>query len=98
MMSVLLWLKSRAYLVGALLTAVLAVIARVMFLKTARDKARDESERLRAQAHANRIKSKIVKEEKKKLSLKESNIIKQVKKEGEEFEGLDNLTDSNDWD
>ena len=97
MMSFLLGLKSKLYLVGAFLVAALGVLARVAFLKQARNKAEEKVEVLKAQAHANKIKSKIVKEESSKLSLKESEIKEKVEKKGENFEGVDNLTNSNDF-
>ena len=93
-----LWTKivANSYVVGAGLLAVVAFIARFQFLKNARDRAELEADTLKATVHANKVKRKIVKEETKKLSVKRAELKKRIKeKRREDFEGLDNLSDSN---
>ena len=83
--------------VGLIILTVLSVFGATM--KGQRDRARREVDTLKTTVHSERVKKKIVKEKKKELSLKESEIKERVKKEKrEDFEGIDNLTDnSDDW-
>lgn len=88
---------------GWVLLASFAAVATAgaVTLKGQRDRARQDRDHARATIHAERTKKKIVKEEKEKLSLKESEIKEEVKKleEGkdEEFKGLSNLSDPNNF-
>jgi thymidine kinase len=66
-------------------------------LKNQRDKAVVVSETLTARHHTQKIQKKIKREEERKLVSRRAEIIKEIKKPEEEFEGLDNLTDANDY-
>jgi len=92
-------ISRQMYLIGAVLLAVLAAIGRMQFLKNARDKAEVRADTLSATIHAERVKKKIIKEEENKLSSRRAELIKEIerKKKGETFEGVDNLTDPNDY-
>ena len=96
-----LWVKivASSYKIGAVLLIVVASIARFQAVKSARDRAVLEADTLKAVVHANKIKRKIVKEEEEKLSAKRADLIKKIKdiKEGKKSEGLDNLTNPNDY-
>ena len=94
-----LWLtiKSKLFLLGSVMVTLLALVARFQFVKNARDRAELEADTLKATAHAHRIKRKIQKEEEEELSRREIIIKEKLKKRGKEFEGLDNLSDSNDY-
>lgn len=95
----LLWarLTKNLYVIGALVLSVLAVIGRMQFLKNSRDRAELKADTLRATVHAERVKKEVIKEEEKRLSSRRASLIKELKEEGENFEGVDNLTDSNDY-
>ena len=66
-------------------------------LKAQRNAARKERDVLLAGRDAERKKDIIIKEEGKKLSSRRAKIIKDLDKEREEYEGVDNLTDPNDY-
>ena len=87
--------KAKLYLVGAVLLAVAAAVLRMQVLKNQRDKARVKAGTLTATVHAVRTKEKIIKEQELLNSRRRVELVKQLKKEGEDFEGVDNLTDSN---
>lgn len=90
-------ISRQMYAIGAVLLAVLAAIGRMQFLKKARDKAEVRADTLSATIQAERTKKKIIKEEEEKLSSRRAEIIKEGKKKGENFEGVDNLTHPNDY-
>jgi uncharacterized protein (DUF3084 family) len=90
-------LRSKAAILGAGLLAILAFFLRLNFLKNARDRAEIESDTLRATVHAERTRKKIIKEEEKERVSRRDTIKKELEKKGEEFEGVDNLTNSNDY-
>jgi 5'-3' exonuclease len=86
---------------GVLFT-VLAVFSRTM--KNQRDIARRNVEHLKATVHAERVKKKIVKEERVIESSRRATLVNQIKEkkkqeEGKEnnFEGIDNLNNPNDY-
>lgn len=93
------WLSIKAKLVaaGGLLLAVLAAVLRMKMLKQQRDKAKDVAETLRARAHVQNVHSQIKREEEKNLHSRRVEILKEIRKEAEEFSGADNLTDPNDF-
>ena len=86
------------YVAGAAALAVLYAVLRINSLKHSRDKAQIKADTLTATVHAHKVRRQISKEEDKKLSSRRAEIIKEIKKEGEEFEGVDSLTNPNDWD
>lgn len=85
----------------AFLGAILTVLtAGVITLKAQRDKARRDREIAVASIHVERTKRKIIKEKKKELSLKESEIkerLKEYKEKPDEDINLDDLFDNSDW-
>jgi hypothetical protein len=93
-------ISRQMYAIGAVLLAVLAAIGRMQFLKNARNKAEEKADILSATINAERVKKKIIKEEENKLSSRRAELIKEIEKKrrkGETFEGVDNLTDPNDY-
>ena len=96
-----LWTKivANSYVIGAGLLAVLGFFARFQFIKNARDKAEVEADTLKAVVHANKIKREIKKEEEIDLLRRSRDIKEEIKKleKGEESEGIDNLTNPNDY-
>jgi len=91
-------IKLYGKVIAVAIFSVLAIFGATM--KGQRDRARAEADTAKAVVHAERVKRKIVKEEKEKLSQEESIIKEKIEKfkEGEEFEGLDNLSDPNNFD
>lgn len=81
-------------LVGGLL-AVLGVIS--VYFKAKAERMERERDTLKATVHAERTRKRIEKEKKEELSRRESDIKKEGRKDVEDFEGFDNLTDSNDY-
>lgn len=86
---------------GVLLT-VLAVFSKTM--KGQRDRARRDVEHLKTTIHTERVKKKIVKEEEVKEFSRRAELLNQIKEkekkeDGKEnnFTGIDNLTDSNNF-
>ena len=90
-------IKSKLVWVGAALLAVLAAVGRIQMLKSQRDRARAKAEVLDQQAKLQRRLKQVDKEVKKDLLLKEEDIKKRLKKKGKDFEGVDNLTNPNDY-
>ena len=80
----------------AILGSVLAVLGFTsVYFKGKADKMRRERDTLKATVHAERTRKKIEKKEKRVLEENEREIRKKGKEEN--FEGFDNLTDSNDY-
>jgi hypothetical protein len=83
------------YGIGAALLAALAFFAKTF--KTQRDNAREKVDILKTSAHAERVKKEVIKEEEKKIVSRRADLIKELEKEGEDFKGLDNLNNPNDY-
>lgn len=96
-MAFLLKLKAWSWQLGAALLAVGAVVLRLSVLKHQRDVARDKANRAEAQVHINKVEKIIKKKRKEELSTSLEEVEREVKKKGEDFEGLDNLSNPNDW-
>ena len=80
----------------AILGSVLAVLGFTsVYFKGKADKMKRERDTLKATVHAERTRKKIEKKEKRVLEENEREIRKKGKEEN--FEGFDNLTDSNDY-
>lgn len=94
-MAFLLKLKAYAWLVGAAILSALAVFGRLRMLEAQRDKARIRANTAEARVHINKVEKEIKKKE--ELSLQTS--LKEVEEKIKEkkFEGLDNLSNPNDW-
>jgi len=99
----LLALRGKLAVIGAALLAVLAFFVRLQSVKNQRDKARTKAEVLGAVVHAERTKKRIKEEERKKGVSRRDTIEKRTKEleegvvKGEDFEGVDNLTDPNKY-
>lgn len=94
-MGLLLKLKAWAWQLGAALLAIGAVVLRLSVLKHQRDVARDKANRAEAQVHINKIQKIIKKKKKEELSSSLEEVERKVKEKN--FEGLDNLSDPNNW-
>ena len=88
-------LKAKLAGLGVFLLSLLALIARFKIVKAQRDRAIVVVETLKARQHVIKVQKKLKKEVEVKVVSRRANIIKELKKEGEEFEGIDNLSDSN---
>ena len=83
----------------AILGSVLAVLGVTsVYFKNKAERLQREKDTLKATVNAERVRKKIEKKERIELSQRESEIKKEIeKKDEEDFNGIDNLTDSNDW-
>jgi hypothetical protein len=93
------WLtiKAKLALIGAVLLSVLAVFARLKLVEHQRDKQKVRADILDARLHIQKVQKKIVKEERDRLLSEEESLSKELSKKGEEFEGVDNLSDPNNF-
>ena len=80
---------------GTALLAGLAVIAKV--LKAQRDSAREAVDTLKGTIKAEKKTKEVVKKEKERLVSRRADLKKEIEKDDEDFEGLDNLRDPNDY-
>ena len=90
-------IKSKLAWIGAALLAMLTVVGRMGMLKRQRDRAKAKAEVLEYQAKLHQKLGEIDREQKKDLLLVEEDIKKRLKKKGKDFEGVDNLTNPNDY-
>jgi len=88
-------LQAKAAAFGAAAFVVLAFLLRLKIVTAQRDRAKVVAETLKARHHVVKVQEKIKREEEKKLISRKADIIKQLEKPDEEFDGVDNLTDSN---
>jgi thymidine kinase len=90
-------LKAKLAVAGTALLSFLFLFLRMKSLENQRDKAVVVSETLTARHHVQKTQKKIKREEEKKLVSRRAEIIKEIEKPEEEFDGIDNLTDANDF-
>lgn len=90
-------LQAKLAAAGAIALAVLAVFVRLKVVTHQRDKAVVVAETLKARVHVQKVQKKIAKKEKEKLVSRRADIIKEIKKKDEDFTGLDNLNNPNDF-
>ena len=90
-------LKVKLAAAGAAVLAFLAMWVRLKAVQNQRDKAESTANILIARHVVAKEQKKIKREEEKKLVSRRAEIIKEIKKPKEEFDGLDNLSDSNDY-
>jgi cytochrome c-type biogenesis protein CcmH/NrfG len=90
-------IKSKLAWIGAALLAMLTLVARMGMLKRQRDRAKAKAEVLEHQAKLHQKLDEIDREVKKDLLLAEEDIKKRLKKKGKDFEGVDNLTNPDDY-
>lgn len=90
-------IKSSLAWIGAAILVVLAAVGRMQILKRQRDRALYTTQVLEQQIELNKRNQEIKKEVKKDLLLKEEDIKKKLKKKGKDFEGIDNLTNPDDY-
>lgn len=90
-------LQAKLYAIGAGVLGLLALILRMQSLKNGRDRARQERDVLKARHHVQKTQKKIKRKEEERLVSHKADIVNQIKKEKEEFEGISSLEDSNDF-
>lgn len=90
-------LQAKLYTVGAAIIGVLFLMLRIEGLKNKNKKLTTVAETLKARQHVERVQKKIKREEKKRLVSRKADIVNQLKKKREEFEGLDNLNNPDDF-
>jgi hypothetical protein len=96
-MSWLVGLQAKAAAIGAAVLVVLGFLLRLKMVTHQRDKAKVVAETLKARHHVAVVQKKIKREEEKKLLKELSSIEKEIEKDDDEFQGVDNLTNSNDF-
>ena len=87
-------IQAKLAVAGAFALAVLAVVTRLKVLKHQRDRARGTAAILTARAIVQKTNQKIKREEEGQLLKELASIEKELEKD-EDFQGVDNLTDSN---
>ena len=93
----LLGMKAKFAAFGAALLVVLGFFVRLKLVTRQRDKATAVAETLKSRNKVIVEQKKIKREEEVKLLEELTSINKELKKEGEEFDGLDNFNDPNDY-
>jgi len=82
---------------GAIALAMLGFFVKLKVVTAQRDKARESADVLKAQVHQNRVQAKIKKEHRAKVVSHKAELLKELNKNDEEFEGLKNLKEPNDF-
>ncbi len=90
-------LQAKLYAFGAAVLGVLFLMLRIEALKNKNERLTTVAETLKARQHVEKQQKKIKREEEKKLVSRKAELIKELEKEGDEFKGVDNLTNSNDF-
>jgi len=90
-------LQAKLYAIGAALLAGLAFFVRFQAVKNQRDKAELQRDVLKARSHVAVVQKKIERAAKKELIKKKKEIKEKISQPKEEFEGIDSLSDSNDF-
>lgn len=90
-------LQAKLYSIGAALLAGLAFFVRFQAVKNQRDKAVMERDVLKARSHVAIQQKKIKRKEEERLVSHSADIVKELNKKKEEWKGIDNLKDPNDY-
>lgn len=90
-------LQAKLYTLGAAILAFLAFFVRFQAVKNQRDRAVMERDVLKVRHNVIKVQKKIAREEKKRLVSRKADIVKELSKKKEDFKGIDNLSDSNDF-
>ena len=93
----LLGLKAKLAVAGAAALAFIAMFVRLKLVENQRDKAEGVAEVLVARHTVAKKQEKIKRKEEGDLTSRRGEIAKEIEKKREEFKGLDNLSDSNDY-
>ena len=91
------FIQAKLAALGAVALSIFYFIVRIQMLKNQRDKAEVVAETLKARHHVAVTQSKIKRKNKKELVSRKADIVKELEKSKEEFKGLDNLKNSNDF-
>jgi len=90
-------INKNLWVIGGAILTVLAFFARLQYLKGARDRALVKADTMKATVHAERVKREAIKEQEKIYRRRRVEIKEELKKKGEDFEGVDNLTNPDDY-
>lgn len=91
----LLGLKAKLLSAGAIVVAILAAIGRMKYLKKKAARLEMEADVAKAQLHQEKIQKKVIEDKKIAAQRRRVILMKELEKEGEDFEGVSNLTDAN---
>ena len=90
-------LQAKLMAFGAAVLALLAMVLRMKVLKEQRDRAENQRDVLKARSHVIKTQRVIKRKEKEKLVSRRVELKKELDKEGEDFEGVDNFSEPNDF-
>ena len=88
-------LQAKLMALGAAVLAFLALMTRLKIVKNQRDKAKEQTEVLKARQHVIKTQRLIKRKEQERLVSRRADLKKELDKEGEDFEGVDNFNDPN---
>ncbi len=88
-------LQAKLMALGAAVLAFLALMTRLKIVKNQRDKAKEQTEVLKARQHVIKTQRIIKRKEQERLVSRRADLKKELDKEGEDFEGVDNFNDPN---
>jgi len=93
----MIWLKHKIYVIGAALLAVGAFVTRLLYVQNQLEKTKEERDSLESTLRLKKKKEEIVKKNDDSLIKELKKIEEEVKKDDKDFEGLDNLSNPNDY-
>ena len=88
-------LQAKLMALGAAVLAFLALMTRLKIVKNQRDKAKEQTEVLKARQHVIKTQRLIKRKEQVKLVSRRADLKKELEKNKEDFEGVDNFNDPN---
>jgi len=90
-------LQAKLMAFGAAVLGVLTLLLRMKVLKKQRNKARKQTDVLKARHQVIKQKRVIKRKEQERLVSRRADLKKELDKEGEDFKGVDNFSDPNDF-
>jgi hypothetical protein len=91
-------ISAKLYAAGAAIMAVLGVMLRMQYLKNKNERLTHKAEVLESRVRQDRIIKEREREVAKEFRSRETDLIKELeRKDDEDFKGIDNLNNPNDW-
>ena len=90
-------LQAKLYAIGASVLAFVAIFLRLQVVENQRDRAKQQAETLKSRAKQAVNQKKIKRKNEEEMLKKKKENLDQISKPEGEFDGIDNLTDSNDF-
>lgn len=92
----MLGLKAKLAAFGLFIVSLSALILRVKFLKNKAERLERTADTLKARHAAEQTKKRMIKKEKERLVSRRADIVKEIKKDDEEFTGVSTLGEGSD--